>query len=67
MKQRSHGRLRGLTDTPTKFNAAELGSARVSGYLGLHIARVKLHARHIPHNASFSSLEDMTIRELAPE
>lgn len=58
---------RSLTHTPTRFNAAELGSVRVSRYFGLHVAKATLHARHIQQNASLSSIDEMTIRELAPE
>ncbi|MGA8111191.1 MAG: hypothetical protein WBD46_05140 [Acidobacteriaceae bacterium] len=58
---------RSLTQTPTKFNAAELGSVRVSRYFGLHIAKATLHSRHIQQSASLSSTDEMTIRELAPE
>jgi hypothetical protein len=58
---------RSLTHTPTRFNAAELGSVRVSSYLGLHVAKVTLHARHIQQGASPGPTGEMAIRELAPE
>lgn len=52
-----------LTQTPARFNAAELGSVRVSRYLGLHVAKATLHARHIQRKASLSSVDAMTIPE----
>lgn len=58
---------RSLTNTPTRFNAAELGSVRVSRFFGLHVARATLHARHIQQNASLGLIDEMTIRQLAPE
>jgi hypothetical protein len=56
-----------LTQTPARFNAAELGSVRVSKYLGLHVAKATMHARHIQQNASLGLIDEMTIRELAPQ
>ncbi len=58
---------RALTQTPARFNAAELGSVRVSKYLGLRVAKATLHARHIQQNASLGLIDEVTIRELAPQ
>lgn len=56
-----------LIQTPARFNAAELGSVRVSGYLGLHVAKATLHARHIQPTALLDSIDGMAVQELAPE
>jgi hypothetical protein len=58
---------RSLTHTPARFNAAELGSVRVSRYFGIHVAKATLHARHIQQNALFGPLDESTVRELVPE
>jgi hypothetical protein len=58
---------RTLTQTPARFNAAELGSVSVTSYLGLHVAKATLHARHIQQSASLSLIDELTVRQLAPE
>ena len=58
---------RALSRTEARFNAAELGSVRVSRYLGFRVAKATLHARHIQQHASLGLIDEMTIRQLAPE
>ncbi|MGA8938738.1 MAG: hypothetical protein WB439_06190, partial [Acidobacteriaceae bacterium] len=58
---------RTLTQTPARFNAAELGSVSVANYFGLHVAKATLHARHIQERASLGLIDELTIRQLAPE
>lgn len=55
---------RALTEAPARFNAAELGSVRVSKYFGVRVAKATLHARHIQQNASLGVIDDLTILEL---
>lgn len=56
---------RALSHTEARFNAAELGSVRVSRYLGLHIAKATLHTRHLQQNESLNRIDKKTIRRLA--
>jgi hypothetical protein len=56
-----------LANAPGRFNAAELGSVRVSRYFGIHVAKATLHARHIQQNPSLGSIEESNIRELVLE
>ena len=58
---------RALSHTEARFNAAELGSVRVSRYLGLRIAKATLHTRHIQQNGSVSRIDESTIGQLAPK
>lgn len=58
---------RALSQSPERFNAAELGNVRVSRYLGLRVAKATLHARHIQQNASLGLIDEFTSRTLAPE
>jgi hypothetical protein len=52
-----------LTQTPMRFNAAELGSVIVSRYLGLHVAKATLHARQIQPTALLDSVDGMAVQE----
>lgn len=56
-----------LIQTPTLFNAAELGSVKVSKYLGLHVAKATLHARHIQRTALLDPVDGMAVHEFAPK
>jgi hypothetical protein len=58
---------RALTQTKARFNAAELGLLRVSRYLGFRVAKATLHTRHIQERASLGLIDELTIRQLAPE
>lgn len=58
---------RALAQTEAKFNAAELGILHVSRYLGFHVAKATLHARHIQQRASLGPIEELSLRQLAPE
>jgi hypothetical protein len=58
---------RALAQTKARFNAAELGVLRVSRYLGFRIAKATLHARQIQERASLGLIDELTIRQLAPE
>lgn len=58
---------RALAQTKARFNAAELGMLRVSRYLGIRIARATLHTRQIQEGASLGLIDELTIRQLAPE
>lgn len=60
-----HAIARALSHTEARFNAAELGSVRVSRYLGLRIAKATLHTRHIQQNDWLSRIDESTIRQLA--
>jgi hypothetical protein len=41
-----------------RYNAAELESVRVSCFLGLRVARVKLHARHVQPQSGFEIVDE---------
>jgi hypothetical protein len=58
---------RALTQTKARFNAAELGLLRVSRYHGFRVAKATLHTRHIQERASLGLIDELTIRQLAPE
>ncbi len=58
---------RALVQTETRFNAAELGGLRVSRYFGFRICKATLHTRHIQQRASLGLIDELSIRQLAPE
>jgi hypothetical protein len=58
---------RALAQTKVRFNAAELGVLRVSRYFGFRVAKATLHTRHIQERASLGLIDELTIRQLAPE
>jgi acetolactate synthase regulatory subunit len=58
---------RALAQTEARFNAAELGVLRVWRYLGFRICKATLHARHIQQRASLGLIDELSIRQLAPE
>lgn len=58
---------RALAQTKLRFNAAELGGLRVSRFLGFRVAKATLHSRHIQQDASLGLIDELTIRQLAPE
>lgn len=53
-----------LKQTECRFNAAELGSVKVTRYLGFHVARATLHTRQIQQNASLGLVDEMVLRQL---
>jgi len=59
--------IRALGSVAGRFNAAELGLLRVSRYLGFRVAKATLHTRHIQERASLGLIDELTIRQLAPE
>jgi hypothetical protein len=58
---------RALAQTKVRFNAAELGVLRISRYFGFRVAKATLHTRHIQERASLGLIDELTIRQLAPE
>ncbi len=56
--------VHGLMQCPDRFNAAELSFVRVSSYMGIHIAKVTLHTRHIQPSASVGLVSDSPIHQL---
>ena len=55
---RALGRVKG------RFNAAELESCEVTSCLGLRIARIELHTRHIQKQTSLDSAEETQLQEV---
>ena len=49
-----------------RYNAAELESVRVSSFLGLRVARVKLHARHVQQQSGFEIVDEKSGRPFPP-
>lgn len=47
-----------------RFNAAELGSLKVTACLGFQMAKVTLHARHIQKQTSLDRAEERRLRQL---
>jgi hypothetical protein len=47
-----------------RFNAAEMGSFQITKCLGLHIAKVTLHARHIQKQASLDSDAEIRLQQV---
>lgn len=47
-----------------RFNAAELGSIKVTNCLGIRITKVALHARHIQKHASLDSAVGSRLQEV---
>lgn len=58
---------RALGQTAARFNAAELGVLRVFRCLGVRVAKATLHTRHIQQRASLGLIDELSIRQLAPE
>lgn len=58
---------RALAQTEARFNAAELGVLHLSRYLGFCVAKATLHARHIQERASLGLIDELSLREFAPE
>jgi hypothetical protein len=58
---------RALEQTQARFNAAELGSIKMSQYPGFQIARATLLTRHIQERASLGLIDEMIFRQLAPQ
>jgi hypothetical protein len=56
--------VRALKGVRGRFNAAELSSLQVVNCLGLHIAKVTLHARHIQKQASLDSDAEIRLRQV---
>jgi hypothetical protein len=52
-----------LNEVKDRFNAAELGSVRVSRYPGFQVAKVTIHARQVQQQASLSLVDEMSIRQ----
>lgn len=55
---------RALTRMRRGFNGAEVGVIRVSRHMGLCIAKVTVHSRHIQQSASLDSPDGLPIRQL---
>lgn len=53
-----------LNDVKGRFNAAELGSLQITNCMGLRIAKVTLHARHIQKHASLDSAVESRLQEV---
>lgn len=56
--------VRALADVRERFNAAELGSIKITSWLGFYWANVTLHARHIQRQASLDRVEEGHLQEL---
>jgi hypothetical protein len=60
----SSAMARALKQTDGRFNAAELGLAKVTRYPGFHVARATLHTRQIQQHASLGLVDEMALRQL---
>ena len=58
------GLVRALKEVKDRFNAAELGSIQVTNCLGLRIAKVTLHLRHIQKQTSLDSAEESRLKQV---
>jgi hypothetical protein len=56
--------IRALKEVKGQFNAAELGSIQITGCLGLQLAKVTLHARHIQKQASIDSSAEFRLQQV---
>jgi hypothetical protein len=56
--------VRALKGVKGRFNSAELSSFQIKNCLGLRIARVTLHARHIQKQSSLDSPEEIRLQEV---
>jgi hypothetical protein len=56
--------IRALKQVQGRFNAAELDSFQITTCLGLHMAKVKLHARHIQKQASLDSDAEIRLQQV---
>jgi hypothetical protein len=52
-----------LNEVKDRFNAAELGSVRISRYPSFQIAKVTIHARQVQQQASLGLVDEMSIRQ----
>ena len=50
--------------TEGRFNAAELGSVKVTRFPGLYVARATLHTRQIQQHASLGLVDEMVLRQI---
>jgi hypothetical protein len=53
-----------LRQVKARFNAAEVETVDLSGYLGFQVAKVRLRERHIQEHASLSLVDEITQRPL---
>jgi hypothetical protein len=58
---------RALSQTEARFNAAELGVVRVSRWWGVRVAKATLYTRNIQQNRALGSIDELTLRRLAPK
>jgi hypothetical protein len=56
--------VRALVHVKGRFNVAELGSLQITNFLGLKIAKVTLHARHIQKQTSLDSVGETRLQEV---
>lgn len=56
--------VRALKEVKGRFNAAELGSFKITNCLGLQIAKVTLHARHMQKQTALDSAEESRLQEV---
>jgi hypothetical protein len=56
--------VRALKEVQGRFNAAELGSFQITNCLGLHIAKVTLHARQIQKQTSLDSDAEFRLQQV---
>jgi hypothetical protein len=56
--------VRALNGVRSRFNAAELGSFQTANCLGLHIAKVTLHARHVQKQTSLDSDAEIRLQQV---
>lgn len=57
--------VRALDEVRKRFNSAELGLMQVKSFLGLKMAKVTIHARHIQKQTSLDYAEDSLLRQIA--
>lgn len=58
------GVIRALITIKARFNAAELISIQNASCLGLQVAKVTLHARHIQKHTSLDSPEELRLQQV---
>lgn len=56
--------VRALKEVKGRFNAAELGSIQMASCLGLQLAKVTLHARHIQKQASIDTAAESRLKQV---
>lgn len=56
--------VRALREVKNRFNAAELGSVKITNCLGLQIAKITVDTRHVQKHTSLESAEEIRLKQV---